>query len=283
MKVFSDLATTAYNSPGHPEAPWRVSKTFERLTAAGLEPVLPVVEASEADVLSVHTAKHWDTVRSGDYVDADTPHFHGIERIALTSLSGALSAYETARKGEPAFSLMRPPGHHASAEHIAGFCYFNNIAIACVRARKAGLRVAVLDVDVHHGDGTEDIAFGREGWLFASLHQSPLYPGSGLISQENCLNFPLPPFTGEREYLPVLEQAIENVLKFKPDILGVSAGFDTYKECPIAQMKLEKGTYTKIGKLIAQTKLKRFAVLEGGYAPDLPVLIENFLNGFSGG
>jgi len=275
MKVFSDLATTAYGISGHPEAPFRVAKTFQRLAKGGFRPEMPDVDATQADVLTVHTPRHWDQVRSGDYADADTPHFPGMEEIALISLSGALSAYESARAGEPAFSLMRPPGHHAAAERVAGFCYVNNIAVACTRALKDGLRVAVLDVDVHHGDGTEAIALGKKGWLFTSLHQSPLYPGSGLASRDNCLNYPLPPFTGEKEYLPALEQAIKDVMDFKPDILGVSAGFDTYKDCPIAQMKLEQGTYLKIGKLIAQTKLKRFAVLEGGYAPDLPILIEN--------
>lgn len=281
VRVFSDLAVTSYEQPGHPEAPWRVEKTFRRLEAAGLRPEAPFVAASEADVLTVHTVRHWKALRTGAWSDPDTPRFEGIAGIAMTSLSGCLSALESAQKREPAFSLMRPPGHHAGAERIAGFCYLSNMAIACRKALASGLKVAVLDVDVHHGDGTEELALGRDGWLFVSLHQSPLYPGTGLVSRENCLNFPLPPYTGEKDYMSVLEGAIRVIMDFKPDILGVSAGFDTYKECPIAQLKLEKGTYIRVGRRIAETGLNRFALLEGGYAPDLPELVENFLKGFA--
>jgi acetoin utilization deacetylase AcuC-like enzyme len=282
VKVFSDLSTTGYVQPGHPEAPWRVSRTWERLQAAGLAPILPDAAAAEADVLLAHTPRHWASLRAGDYEDVDTPHFPGIEKIALTSLSGALSALRSARGGETAFSLMRPPGHHAAAERVSGFCYINNMAVACLKALKDGVKVATVDIDVHHGDGTEAIAQGREGWLVISLHQSPLYPGTGLASRGNCLNFPLPPFTQEKAYLETLEQAVERALQSKPGLLAVSAGFDTYKECPIAQLKLERGSYRRIGRMLAETKLPRFAVLEGGYAEDLPILVENFLSGFDG-
>jgi len=281
MKVFSDLSVTAYKAPGHPEAPWRVGRTYERLAAAGIVPAPPPVKAAAADVLTVHTARHWHAVQTGAFDDGDTPFFPGIDAAALTSLSGALSALDAAQAGAPAFSLMRPPGHHAGPERIAGFCYVNNLAVACAKALAAGSRVATLDFDVHHGDGTEAIAHGKENWLVASIHQFPLYPGTGRENRDNCLNFPLPPFTGEADYLPVLEAALRKILDFKPDLLAVSAGFDTYKECPLAQFRLEKATYRKIGRLLAETKLKRFAVLEGGYAEDLPVLIENFLTGFA--
>jgi len=282
VRVFSDPRTAGYGMPGHPEAPWRVPRTAERLKAAGLSPVLPDVEATEADVLAAHTKTHWRSVLSGAYEDPDTPHFPGIEGIALISLSGCLSAMASALAGEPSFSLMRPPGHHAAAEKVAGFCYVNHMAVACLKALAKGLRVATLDVDVHHGDGTESFALGKAGWLFLSLHQSPLYPGTGLATRENCLNFPLPPGTGEGAYLKTLEGAIERILAFKPDLLGVSAGFDTYKECPIAGLKLDTPAYRRMGRMIAETGLKRFALLEGGYAEDLPILVENFVDGFAG-
>ncbi|MBI2069290.1 MAG: histone deacetylase [Elusimicrobia bacterium] len=282
IKIFSDLKTTAYESPGHPEAPWRVGKTHERLKAAGLTPQLPEIKASANNVLLAHTDKHWRNVQTGNFEDVDTPDFPGMDQIALISLSGCLSALNSALNGTPAFSLMRPPGHHAAQERVAGFCYVNNMAVACRKALGDGLRVATLDIDVHHGDGTEAIAMGEKNWLFVSLHQSPLYPGTGLSSRSNCVNFPLPPYTNELAYLEALEAAIKRIGDFKPDLLGVSAGFDTYKECPIAQFKLEKETYAKIGRLIAETKWPRFATLEGGYAPDLPVLIENFIKGFDG-
>jgi acetoin utilization deacetylase AcuC-like enzyme len=282
VTVFSDLRVTGYERPGHPEAPWRVGRPYDRLKTAGLLPKLPTVLATEKDVLSVHTRPHWEMLQTGRFRDPDTPFFPGIHELALTSLSGALSALNSALENVPAFSLMRPPGHHAAQERIAGFCYINHMAIACRRVLSQGRRVAVLDIDVHHGDGTEAIAFGQKDWLYVSLHQMPLYPGTGAVSRGNCLNFPLPPFTGEADYLEVLESALENILAFKPDILGVSAGFDTYKDCPLAQFRLEADTYRKIGKMISQTGIKRFAILEGGYSEDLPILIEKFLMGFAG-
>ncbi|MBI4348741.1 MAG: histone deacetylase [Elusimicrobia bacterium] len=278
--VFTDPSTTGYHTPGHPEAPFRVAKSADRLKAAGHRLLAPERPGDDAAILRVHTQRHIDSVRSGDYQDADTPHYTRIDAIARTSLAGALSASARALAGEPAFSLMRPPGHHAARERVAGFCYFNNLAIAC--SEFADKRVAIVDVDVHHGDGTEDWAFGKENVSFVSLHQAPLYPGTGLQTRGNCRNVPLEPGTGEARYLKALEQAIEGTLSFKPELLAVSAGFDTYKECPLAQLRLEKGTYKRLGRLLAETKLKRFAVLEGGYADDLPLLIENFLDGFFG-
>ncbi len=276
-RVFSDLSTASYRTPGHPETPERISRSYERLRSAGHELELPDIPATEADVLLCHGPEHFVRVKDGTFSDADTAHFPGIEKTALISLSGALSASNAAAQSAAAFSLMRPPGHHAGRDRVSGFCYFNNIAIAAARLKG---RVAILDVDVHHGDGTEELMTRREGVLFASLHQVPLYPGTGLRSHDNILNFPLPPGTGEAAYLKTLEGVLEALLAFKPAVLAVSAGFDTYKEDPIAQLKLEKKTYARMGRMIAQTGLPRFAALEGGYAEDLPVLIENFLSGF---
>ncbi len=182
----------------------------------------------------------------------------------------------------PAFSLMRPPGHHAGRDRVAGFCYFNNLALACGHLLKTGKakRVAILDVDVHHGDGTESLVLGNEAIRFCSLHQFPLYPGTGAASRGNCENIPLPEGTDEDAYLSALEPALERLLRFTPDVLAVSAGFDTYKEDPLAGLKLDVKTYKRIGKLIAATKLPRFAVLEGGYADAMPKLVESFLDGF---
>ncbi|MBI3548422.1 MAG: histone deacetylase [Elusimicrobia bacterium] len=283
IKVYSDLSTTTYRTPGHPEAPERVSRSYERLKAAGHAVLAPVVKAGPDDVALMHSKEHFESVREGRFRDADTPYFPDIAQIALTSLSGALSAADSAAAGEPAFSLMRPPGHHAGRSRVSGFCYFNNLAIAVARLRKEtkSVRISILDVDVHHGDGTDELMTGKDGVHFTSLHQSPLYPGTGLASHDNCFNYPLPPGTGEAAYLKALEAALRPALDFKPDLLAISAGFDTYKECPIAQLKLEKKSYRRIGAMIAETKLRRFAVLEGGYASELPVLIEEFLAGLA--
>ncbi|MEK7858472.1 MAG: histone deacetylase [Elusimicrobiota bacterium] len=281
-RVFSDLATATYGAPGHPEAPFRVIRSHARLISAGHKVEKPLEEATGSDVALLHGVKHFHKLQKGSYSDPDTPLHPGIVPVALISLAGALSAAKTAAAGEPALSLMRPPGHHAGKDRVSGFCYFNNAALACekLKVEKQAARIAILDIDVHHGDGTQELTLGREGYFFASLHQVPLYPGTGLDSVGNCRNYPLAPGTDEGPYLKKLEEVLRLMLDFKPDVLAVSAGFDTYKEDPIAQLKLTKQSYTRIGSLIAQTKLRRFAVLEGGYAEDLPILVENFLEGF---
>lgn len=281
-KVFSDLKTARYGASGHPEAPFRVLRTHERLAAAGHAPSLPSIAATVEDVLLLHGAGHLASIRTGTFSDADTPAFPGIDEIALISLSGALSASSLALAGEASFSLMRPPGHHAGKDRVAGFCYLNNLALSVARLQKGkpGLKVGIVDFDVHHGDGTQSLVLGRPGVSFLSLHQYPLYPGTGGESAGNCMNVPLPEGTNGDQYLRAFEPSFERILAFKPDLLAVSAGFDAYKEDPIAGLKLDKTTFKRLGTLLAQTKLPRFAVLEGGYSEDLPLLVESFLDGF---
>jgi acetoin utilization deacetylase AcuC-like enzyme len=281
-RVFSDLKTTQSGASGHPEAPFRVRESFKLLKAAGLPPELPTVTASVADVARLHAKDRLAAIASGDYDDPDTPAYQGMDAIAMISLSGALSAAESARKGTPAFSLMRPPGHHAGKDRVAGFCYLNNVALAVARLQEsaAALKVAVVDFDVHHGDGTEALLTGRDRTTFLSTHQFPLYPGTGARSHGNCTNIPLPAGTDHDRYLEAFVPALEAALSQKPDLLAVSAGFDAYKGDPIAGLKLDQGTFKEIGSLLAQSRLPRFAVLEGGYSEDLPYLVEAFLEGF---
>lgn len=281
-RVFTDPVVTEYEAPGHPEAPFRVERTAERLEAAGHALEAPPEGVVEADILRAHSAEHVRTVREGTFDDPDTPAYPGIEGIARVSASGALSAMRAALTGEPAFSLMRPPGHHARKSRVSGFCFYNNVVIAVLRAleEKGVARAAVLDIDVHHGDGTESLVLGNEAVRFCSLHQVPLYPGTGLADRGNCRNVPLPPGTRPDEYLRKLEPALQDLADFKPDLLAVSAGFDTFAEDPIAQLKLDRRSYRRIGRLCAETGIPRFAVLEGGYARELPVLVEEFLEGF---
>src|SRR5438309_8667043 len=184
MKIITDSRCTAYSSPAHPEKPARVSRTVERLknqtelTLSWAEP-LPV---DEATLERAHSKGHIARVTAAvsDF-DGDTPGYPDIFEHARRSVGGALQAMRSARKGELAFSLLRPPGHHATREHAMGFCYLNSIAIAALEARAQGIeRVAVYDFDVHHGNGTEAILHGRDGLAFFSIHQHPCYPGTGL-------------------------------------------------------------------------------------------------------
>src|ERR1043166_6720508 len=158
-----------------------------------------------------------------------------------TAPGAGLAALKAARAGETVFSLMRPPGHHATRKRAMGFCYLNSIAIAALEALATGAkRVAVYDFDVHHGNGTEAIVLNQPGAAFFSIHQFPCYPGTGRQNVgDNCFNYPVAPQTPRSEYRHVLASALEQLQRFKPDLVGVSAGFDAYARDPLAQETLE--------------------------------------------
>jgi len=216
-------------------------------------------------------------------MDADTPAIPDMYKYAVLSAGAAIQAAEFAVNGQPAFSHMRPPGHHAGKDTLGGFCYFNNIAIATnyLISQSPNLLISILDIDCHHGNGTEEIFYDDENVLFTSIHQSPLYPGTGLTSKGNIKNFPVAPGTGESEYLKVLENVFSELKKFKLEVIAISAGFDTYIKDPLTDIKLTKESYRKIGNAIKSLNTARFAVLEGGYSPDLPECMYNFIEGIS--
>jgi acetoin utilization deacetylase AcuC-like enzyme len=191
---------------------------------------------------------------------------------------------QSARDGKSAFSLMRPPGHHATRSRIMGFCYLNSIAIATLEARATGTnRVAVFDFDVHHGNGTEAILLDQPGTAFFSIHQHPCYPGTGTEDVgENCFNFPVPPDLPRENYRQVLQTAFESLQRFEPDLLAVSAGFDAYAYDPISQETLLPEDFHWLGEMIRKSHIPAFAILEGGYSHHLPELIFAFLKGWEG-
>ena len=161
-----------------------------------------------------------------------------------------------------------------------GFCYFKSMAVALQGLTDLGLarKIAVLDLDCHHGNGTEAFCFGKDSFLYVSLHQFPAYPGTGQQSFGNCLNYPLSPETGEGDYFPVLEKALQKVRDFKPDLLGISMGFDTYEKDPLTRFGLKGPDYRTLGRMMKEMKMPQFALLEGGYHGDLPLLVGNFFN-----
>jgi acetoin utilization deacetylase AcuC-like enzyme len=278
MKIFFSEKCLKYSQLGHPESPVRVQSTYRYLKEKGFEFIEPS-PCKEEDILLAHTSTLLNEVKRGSFYDLDTPALPGIFEHAKLSAGSAIEAAQLCLEGEKTFSLMRPPGHHATKNTLGGFCYFNNIAIASLKIREKVKKVAIVDFDCHHGNGTEDIFFGREGFLYLSLHQSPLYPGTGLISRENCINYPLPAETSPDEYLSTLEQGLKQVEDFNPDVLAISAGFDSYKLDPITNLTLEKGTYKEIGKMLAKLARPTFAILEGGYSKDLAECVYQFLSG----
>ncbi|CAI2169091.1 20008_t:CDS:2 [Funneliformis geosporum] len=189
------------------------------------------------------------------------------------------------------FALCRPPGHHANSNLCAGYCFLNNVAISAQLLVKANKKVVILDIDYHHGNGTQDIFYSNSNPLYISLHGSPDYPwftgdesekGEGEGEGFN-INIPLPKTTVDDEYLKILKRVIdENIRSFNADYLIVSLGVDTYKEDPIAGLQITSGGYERVGELIKSIKLPTLFVMEGGYHLEtIGINVGNILLGFT--
>jgi acetoin utilization deacetylase AcuC-like enzyme len=286
LTIITDPRCTEYSARGHPERPARVSATVDWLKAQdklALSWSQPP-PASEAAILRAHTQGHLEQLVKPFDFDADTPTYPDIAAHARRSAGGALQALAAAKAGQTAFSLLRPPGHHATADRAMGFCYLNSIAIAALEARAGGCRrVAVFDFDVHHGNGTEEILLDKSGLAFISIHQYPAYPGTGRENRGgNCFNFPVAPATPRQQYRAILCKAFDALKNFRPDMIAVSAGFDAYRGDPLADGTLEMEDFRWLGETIRALQIPAFSVLEGGYSVELPELILAYLRGLDG-
>ncbi len=286
MKIITDERCSGYAHPGHPERPERITATLEKLRDQTELPITwagPVRFEDEV-LLRAHSPEHLARLREPRDFDLDTPFFTDIADYARASVGAGLSALQAARRGESVFSLMRPPGHHATRNRAMGFCYLNNIAIAVLEALATGTRrLAIYDFDVHHGNGTESIVLNRPDAWFFSIHQSPCYPGTGTRNVgNNCFNYPVPPDTPRGEYRSILTSAFEHLQSLKPELVAVSAGFDCYAHDPLAQGTLEAEDFYWLGKKFRDLGLPVFTVLEGGYSKALPDLVLAYLKGLEG-
>jgi acetoin utilization deacetylase AcuC-like enzyme len=188
------------------------------------------------------------------------------------------------------FAVVRPPGHHAKRSRADGFCFFNNIAIATQKLVEEGKKVFILDIDGHHGDGTQSIFYDTDKVLFCSIHQQYTYPGTGETYETGekagegfTMNFPLPAGGGDVEFLSSVDKAIEKALEFKPDIVGVSAGFDGYEKDMLLNLNYTLNSFYECGRRLSQSFENVFADLEGGYHQDVRKCVDNFIDGVNKG
>lgn len=286
MNVITDARCLEYSAPENPERPERISRTLALLRTQKDFPItwhepLPVEDKT---ILIAHDEAHLNHVTTAtEAFGSDTPAYKNIAEHARRSVGAGLKAMRLAKAGELAFSLMRPPGHHATRNHAMGFCFFNNIAITALVAQRQGMRrVAIFDFDVHHGNGTEAILKGRPNILFTSVHQYPAYPGTGTESEDNCLNFPVPPNAPNEMYRAECSAALKAIRKFRPHLVLISAGFDAYKGDPMCQQKMEIKDFHWLGHEIREFGLPVASLLEGGYSDALPELIHAYLTGLTG-
>jgi acetoin utilization deacetylase AcuC-like enzyme len=286
MKVITDERCTGYRQPGHPERPERISATLKKLRDQDELKIIwsKPAKVDDTTLLRAHTAEHLERLNQEIDFDSDTPYLPNIPEYARASAGAGLEAMRAARAGETVFSLMRPPGHHATPTRAMGFCYLSNIAIAVLEALATGAkRVAVYDFDVHHGNGTEAVLLNKPGVAFFSIHQYPCYPGTGgRNAGDNCFNYPVAPQTPRTDYRRVLQSALDHLKSFKPDLVAVSAGFDAYSDDPLAEETLEAEDFYWLGQSFRKLSIPVFSLLEGGYSDDLPDLIFAYLKGLEG-
>ncbi|MCP5520683.1 MAG: histone deacetylase [Verrucomicrobiales bacterium] len=285
MIVITDQRCTRYATPGHPERPARISRT---LTALESQQRIAVefdrpADVAETQLLRVHSPDHLERLRVAADFDADTPAHPGIREHAERSVGSALRALDLALAGRRVFSLIRPPGHHATADRAMGFCYLSTAAIVVKEALARGLeRVAVFDFDVHHGNGTEAVLLGTPGCAFHSVHQFPCYPGTGEVSHQNARNHPVLPGAHRGAYQDALKRALEETARYQPQLLVVSAGFDAFRGDPLSMAPLEGEDFEWLGRELHAFGIPTCSVLEGGYSDELPGLILEYLVGLEG-
>jgi acetoin utilization deacetylase AcuC-like enzyme len=277
--------------PGHPECADRLRAVLRALEAREFEGLkrLDAPPAEEESLLRVHARSEIDQVlrvhaaeaeRNGhSTIDGDTSMSPGSAQAALRAAGAVISAVDEVAAGRVgnAFCAVRPPGHHAERDRAMGFCLFNNIAIGALHARDvAGFkRIAVVDFDVHHGNGTQDIFFGDPHLFYASTHQFPLYPGTGRPSEkgvaDNIFNAPLPPGADGSAFRAAFENLLLPALdRFAPDFIFISAGFDAHRADPLAQLNLDESDFAWATDRICAIAARRcggriVSALEGGY------------------
>lgn len=289
--LLTDAAMDAHATPGHPERPDRRAAVADGVRdAAGVDLLEPAVEPIDrASLEAIHDPAYLAVLeeagaRGGGWLDADTYLAEGSLEAARLAAGGTLQAAISAATGdaEVAFAVVRPPGHHASRSRGSGFCLLNNLAIAVAGLRGRGLaeRIAVVDWDVHHGDGTQAIFDADPSVCYASTHQSPLYPGTGARSESGSgaargtkHNRPLPPESGDEAFCDAWIELIPIIEAFGPDAILVSAGYDAHVDDPLANLEVTEQGFETVAELVGALSVRLghpgvALTLEGGYDLD---------------
>lgn len=273
--------------PGHPESPRRLLAVKEVVSADSSLVLLEPRLATDEEVAFVHTNEHIQAVRqtqniSHGYFDLDTPVSAGSSEAAFLAAGGMLTSVGAVLKGEVnnSFAFPRPPGHHAESNRAMGFCLFNNVAIAAeyLIKKKNLSRVAIVDIDVHHGNGTQHFFYDRRDVFYISSHRFPFYPGTGSAEEKGkgegegyTLNLPYPALSDDDDYRKGYEEKVgPALLGFKPEFILVSAGFDAHERDPLGGMKITKKGFVMMAKTLFSSAQKTCRgkiafVLEGGY------------------
>jgi acetoin utilization deacetylase AcuC-like enzyme len=284
--IFSNSYQNHDTGPGHPEQIARVSVIIEKLRRYNNNNILwkkPSIITDDI-IKDTHDDAYVDLVKNSfptkgfSSLDGDTIISPGSKEATFDAAASIITAIDGVQNKEfkNAFCSVRPPGHHCNQNKAAGFCILNNVAIGAKYLLKKYKykRIAIIDFDVHHGNGTQDIFYDNKNVLFISTHQYPYYPGTGSEKEKgkfnNICNIPLPAGTNSEEYLNAFEFALKRLRDFKPEFILISAGFDGHNDDPLAQFKLDTDDYYKITKRILETS-KKFSngkvvsILEGGY------------------
>lgn len=282
MQLIYNRIFLKHKTINHPECPKRLAYFDKNIKETKLE-------NGEKYLDLIYDKNYTESIKKASENEANIDADTYTNKYSYEAACYAVAASVKASK-ENNFALCRPPGHHATANKAMGFCLFNNIAIAAKNLVNEGKKVFILDFDGHHGNGTQDIFYDTDKVLYMSTHQFPAYPGNGWIEETGegrgkcfTINIPMPPYTADDLFLDSLNTLIPMIKdQFKPDIVGVSAGFDGHHSDPLLQLNLTTNAYYTIGRLLSNNFNNIFACLEGGYNLDfVHKNIIDFTNGIN--